>query len=109
MSPELRAFGKNLLSADSAARKLDVIFDTMDDWFLAGRFELADEFLERVPPKFLSAIHRETLICGVLTITLRPWKEGKLQYRDKWAEAARESLNGSMGPSEANKLLRGLV
>lgn len=83
-------------------RALDLIFETFDDMFLAGRFDDANLLLQEFPLDDVCA----DVIVGVLTITLGA--KDRLPYRPEFVQRARKFLSAHHSPEEVEGMLDGL-
>lgn len=88
-------------------RILDLIFDTIDELFLAGRFEIVDEMVrlfnfERVdPPKLINTL------TGILCITLAA--KTKLPSRPDFYLKAEQQFLKTESAERTKRLLENLI
>ena len=76
------------MNEENLHKRLDAIFDTIDDLCLAGKFDEVDNVLKNVD------IQNEptTLLIGYLTITLMAHKGNKLNCRTLFYDKVEEEL-----------------
>lgn len=88
--------------------RLDYIYDIIDDWMLAGKFDKCDEVLKKLQDSYLDMIEdHQDIIIGVLTITA-PGKPN-FKNRDGFAKAVYDKLLDQLGKDEADALTSGLL